>query len=42
MTTLSTSEPQKRKPKRDGATYWGTMVIWTKQMKRKTREAHAT
>ena len=23
-------------------TYWGTMVIWTKQMKRKTSEAHAT
>lgn len=25
-----------------GYTYWGTMVIWTKQMKRKTSEAHAT
>lgn len=24
------------------STHWGTMVIWTKQMKRKTSEAQAT
>lgn len=27
---------------KDMNTYWGTMVIWTQQMKRKTSEAHAT
>lgn len=32
---------QRREPGKRG-TYWGTMVIWTKQMKRKTSEAHAT
>lgn len=41
LSYISSAPAPEPRSQRDG-THWGTMVIWTKQMKRKTSEAHAT